>query len=63
MHAVIVHERADAVLPEFDELRERVRADWKAAQERELAAEAYDTLRERYRILLEGMPYDMDRSE
>jgi hypothetical protein len=63
VHAVIVHEFADAAMPEFDDLRKRVRADWMAERQRELAAEAYDTLRERYRVLLEGMPYDMDRPE
>ncbi|MHC4217273.1 MAG: peptidylprolyl isomerase [Planctomycetota bacterium] len=61
LHAVYVHERSNAKLPEFSELKERLKADWLAARERELAGKVYDRLRERYQVLVEGMPYDMDR--
>jgi parvulin-like peptidyl-prolyl isomerase len=60
-HAVYVHDRSEAELPEFSALRDRLTADWVADRERELAGEVYDRLRERYRVLVEGMPYDMDR--
>lgn len=60
-HAVHVQNRSEAELPDFSELKQRLTADWMAARERELAGEVYDRLRERYRVLVEGMPYDMDR--
>jgi hypothetical protein len=60
-HAVYVQQRSEAKLPDFSELKERLTADWTAARERELAGEVYDRLRQRYRVLVEGMPYDMDR--
>jgi parvulin-like peptidyl-prolyl isomerase len=63
LHAVYVHERTDAKLPDFSELKKRLNADWMAARERELAGEVYDRLRERYRVLVEGMPYHMDRGQ
>ena len=59
-HAVHVEDRSEAELPDFSELKERLTADWMAARERELAGAVYDRLRERYRVLVEGMPYDMD---
>jgi hypothetical protein len=62
-HAVCVHQRSDAKLPDFSELKERLTADWMAARERELAGEVYDRLRQRYRVLVEGMPYDMDGAQ
>jgi parvulin-like peptidyl-prolyl isomerase len=63
LHVVYVLERTDAKLPDFSELKERLTADWMAARERELAGEVYDRLRERYRVLVEGMPYDMDKGK
>ncbi|MHC4787540.1 MAG: hypothetical protein ACYTE6_16405 [Planctomycetota bacterium] len=58
-----MQQRTEAKLPEFSTLNERLTADWMAARERELAGEVYDRLRERYRVLVEGMPYDMDRGK
>ena len=62
LHAVYVHERSDAKLPDFSDLKETLKADWMAEKQREIAHKAYEKLRERYRVLLEGMPYEMDRS-
>jgi hypothetical protein len=62
-HAVYVQNRSEAELPEFSTLKERITTDWMAARERELAGEVYERLRERYRVLVEGMPYDMDRGK
>ncbi|MHC4140758.1 MAG: peptidylprolyl isomerase [Planctomycetota bacterium] len=59
-HAVYVEDRSEAALPDFSELKERLTTDWMADRERELAGAVYDRLRERYRVLVEGMPYDMD---
>ena len=62
MHAVYVYERFDANIPDFSHLKERLRADWMATRQREIARKAYKKLRARYRVLVEGMPYDMDMS-
>ncbi len=62
LHAVFVHEHSDARLPDFDEFREKLEADWMADRQRQAARDAYDKVRSRYRVLLEGMPYDLDVS-
>jgi parvulin-like peptidyl-prolyl isomerase len=62
LHAVYVHERSGAKLPPFDDIRERLKADWMSARQRQLSRKAYENIRGRYRVLLEGMPYDPDMS-
>jgi hypothetical protein len=62
LHAVYVHERSDASLPDFNALKERLKSDWMAERQREIARKAYEKLRGRYRVLLEGMPYELDMS-
>ena len=62
VHAVRVHERTDATLPDWSDLREELRADWMTDRQREMARRAYETLRRRYQVLVEGMPYDLDMS-
>jgi hypothetical protein len=62
LHAVYVHERSGAKLPPFDDIRERLKADWMSARQRQLSRKAYENIRGRYRVLLEGMPYDLDMS-
>ena len=62
LHAVYVEERADAKLPDFGDMRERLKADWMAERQREIARQTYEKLRQRYQVLLEGMPYDLDMS-
>ena len=62
LHAVYVQERADAKLPNFGDMRKQLKADWMAERQREIARKAYEKLRKRYQVLLEGMPYDLDVS-
>ena len=62
LHAVYVHERTNTKLPALDDIKERLRADWMAEKQRELSGKAYQELRGRYRVLLEGMPYDLDQT-
>jgi hypothetical protein len=62
LHAVFVHQRSDAMLPDLSEVREKLKADWLADRQREISRAAYDKVRSRYRVLLEGMPYDLDVS-
>jgi hypothetical protein len=63
VHVVRVYQRSEAMMPEFGELRDRLKTDMLAARQQELAGKAYDKLRERYRVFVEGMPYDMDTGE
>lgn len=63
LHAVYVQERFDAKLPEFSDLKERLKADWMAEKVREIARQAYEKLRGRYQVLVEGMPYNLDIGE
>lgn len=60
LHAVYVQARTESSLPAFGELAERLKMDWLAARERELAAQGYLNMRTRYQVLVEGMPYDLD---
>ena len=62
LHAVYTYHRTGAKLPDFNDLKERLSADWMSVKQRQLARKAYENIRERYRVLLEGMPYDMDMS-
>jgi hypothetical protein len=60
LHAVYVQERSEAGLPAFDEIRARIEADWISHKQRINTQEAYQELRSRYRVLVEGLPYDID---
>jgi hypothetical protein len=60
LHAVYVGERFDAKLPAFGDLQERLKVDWMAERQRETTRKAYQEVRGRYRVLLEGLPYDLD---
>lgn len=62
LHAVYVNERTNAKLPDFSDVKEKLKADWMAERQREIARKVYEKLRGRYQILVEGMPYDMDMS-
>ena len=62
LHAVFVHQRSDTRLPDFNDIREKLKVDWIADRQRQAARDAYDKVRSRYRVLLEGMPYDLDVS-
>jgi hypothetical protein len=63
LHAVYVHERMDATLPGFDDLKEKLKVDWMADRQRETVRRAYEALRGRYRVLVEGLPYELDMQE
>jgi hypothetical protein len=60
LHAVYIHERSDAKLPDYDSLKERLIRDWMSDRQRETIRKAYQQLRRRYRVLVEGMPYELD---
>jgi parvulin-like peptidyl-prolyl isomerase len=60
LHAVYVEERVDPRLPAFDQIRREIEADWISERQRENTHKAYREIRFQYRVLLEGMPYDLD---
>jgi len=60
LHAVYVEDRSDSRLPDFDEIKDWLQADWISEKQRVNAKKAYLELRSQYRVLLEGMPYDLD---
>lgn len=60
LHAVYVEDRSDPRLPAFDAIKDRLQADWIGEKQRVNTQKAYQELRSQYRVLLEGMPYDLD---
>jgi hypothetical protein len=63
VHAVRINERTQPSVPDFTKVRDQVKADWLAGRQSELSSEAYHRLRDRYRVLVEGMPYSADTPE
>jgi hypothetical protein len=59
-HAVYIHERQDTKLPEFRDIIDRIKNDWLTAKREENTRRVYGELRSRYRVLVEGLPYDFD---
>ncbi|MBW1837365.1 MAG: peptidyl-prolyl cis-trans isomerase [Deltaproteobacteria bacterium] len=59
-HAVYIHERQDTKLPKFRDIIDRVKNDWMSAKQEENTRRVYGEIRSRYRVLLEGLPYDFD---
>ena len=59
-HAVYIYARQEAILPKLDNIIDRVRNDWMFENQEENARRVYGEIRSRYRVLLEGLPYDLD---
>jgi len=59
-HAVYIHERQEAKLPNFQDIIDQVRNDWMFAIQEENTRKVYGEIRSRYRVLVEGLPYDFD---
>ena len=60
IHAVYIHERQDMKLPSFRDIIDRIQNDWMTAKREENTRKVYGEIRSRYRILVEGLPYDSD---
>jgi hypothetical protein len=60
VHAVYIHERQDTQLPNFHDVIDRIKNDWMSAKREENTRRAYGEIRSRYRVLVEGLPYDFD---
>jgi len=59
-HAVYIYERQDTKLPKFRDIIDRIKNDWTSAKREEYTLRVYGEIRSRYRVLVEGLPYDFD---
>ena len=59
-HAVYIHETQEAGLPNFHDVLDKVKNDWMFARRAEGSRKVYGEIRSRYRVLVEGLPYDFD---
>lgn len=59
-HAVYIHDRQDARLPNFSDIIDQVKNDLMFAIQEENARKVYGEIRSRYQVLVEGLPYDLD---
>lgn len=59
-HAVYIQDREDARLPNFDDIIDQVRNDLMFANQQENTRKVYGEIRSRYRVLVEGLPYNFD---
>jgi len=59
-HAVYIHKRQETKLPKFYDIIDRIKNDWMSAKREENTRRVYGEIRSRYRVLLEGLPYDFD---
>ena len=60
LHAVYIHERQDEKIPAFEAVAEQVKNDWMSAKRNQNTQKVYGDIRSRYRVLVEGLPYDLD---
>jgi hypothetical protein len=62
-HAVYIYERQNAWIPDFSQINEQVKNDWMTAKQKENTQKLYNEIRNRYRVLVEGLPYEFDKKE
>jgi len=60
LHAVYIHDRQDTKIPAFEAVAEQVKNDWMSAKRNQNTQKVYGDIRSRYRVLVEGLPYDLD---
>jgi hypothetical protein len=58
LHLVRIDGRTDATMPDFETVRERVRYDLMYDRKTEVIEKAYQAVKSRYTILVEGLPYE-----
>lgn len=62
-HLVFVHARTESTAPPLEAVRNNVGADWLSNQQRLSKQLAYLALRQKYQVLVEGMPYEGDTTQ
>jgi len=58
LHLVYIEERIASKMPEFASLREDVKNDFMYERKKQVIDSAYNAMKSRYTILLEGLPYE-----
>jgi hypothetical protein len=59
-HAVFIQDYQEAKLLNFNDIIDRIRNDWMFENQKENTRKVYGEIRSRYRVLVEGLPYDAD---
>ena len=54
-HLVLFTERTEREAPSFDQVRDSVRAEWRAVQQRDLRERAYRAVRARYKVTVQRL--------
>jgi hypothetical protein len=60
IHLVYIYEKVDSRSPNLEEVREKVQIDLLSARKREMNQKAYHAIRSRYKLLVEGLPYQQE---
>jgi parvulin-like peptidyl-prolyl isomerase len=58
LHLVYIEERIASEMPEFENIREDVKNDFMYGRKKEVIDSAYEAVKSRYTILVEGLPYE-----
>jgi hypothetical protein len=58
LHLIYIEERIASKMPEFENIRENVKYDFMYYRKKEVIDSAYNAVKSRYTILLEGLPYE-----
>lgn len=58
LHLVYISDHTPSGMPEFENIREDVQYDFMYARKKELVDAAYEAVKSRYTILVEGLPYE-----
>ena len=59
-HAVYIHGRQETEFHNFHDIIDQVKNDWMYTRLQENTRKVYEEIRARYKILVEGLPYDFD---
>ncbi len=58
LHLVYIEKRSASKMPEFENIREDVRNDFMYNRKKQVIDNAYNAVKSRYTILVEGLPYE-----
>ncbi|MCK4773517.1 MAG: hypothetical protein KAT30_01985, partial [Candidatus Krumholzibacteria bacterium] len=58
LHLVRIDGRTESRMPDFESVRERVRYDFMYDRKNDVVDEAYNSVKSRYTIRVEGLPYE-----
>lgn len=58
LHLIYIEKRTASRMPEFENIREDVKNDFMYERKKEVTDSAYNAVKSRYTILVEGLPYE-----